>query len=383
MARFLRISDFCDTSSGGTPSREQSDRYYGGSIPWVKSGELRENLITDTEEKITEYALLESSAKINPVGSILLAMYGATVGRMATLGIDAATNQAICAIKPNLLIADPRYVYHALKYKVPVFLSKAVGGAQPNISQSLIRNTKVYLPHLEEQRLIAAKLDKADAIHKKRREALKLADKFLRSVFLDMFGDPVTNSKRWTTEKFANLGNLERGKSRHRPRDDAFLYGGPYPFIQTGDIANSEGVIEQYQQTYSELGLQQSRLWPKGTLCITIAANIGKTGILGFDACFPDSVVGFTGRKGITPEFIQFWLNEIQVELERAAPQVAQKNINLEILSRLDTPVPPLREQQLFSRIVAKVRKMKLTQRRARDESDMLFSSLSQKVFTG
>lgn len=383
MARFLRISDFCDTSSGGTPSREQSDRYYGGSIPWVKSGELRENLITDTEEKITEYALLESSAKINPVGSILLAMYGATVGRMATLGIDAATNQAICAIKPNLQIADPRYVYHALKYKVPVFLSKAVGGAQPNISQSLIRNTKVYLPHLEEQRLIATKLDKADAIHKKRREALKLADKFLRSVFLDMFGDPVTNSKRWTTEKFANLGNLERGKSRHRPRDDAFLYGGPYPFIQTGDIANSEGVIEQYQQTYSEFGLQQSRLWPKGTLCITIAANIGKTGILGFDACFPDSVVGFTGGKGITPEFVQFWLNEIQGELERAAPQVAQKNINLEILSRLDTPVPLLKEQQLFSRIVAKVRAMKLTQRHARDESDLLFASLSEKVFAG
>jgi type I restriction enzyme S subunit len=94
------------------------------------------------------------------------------------------------------------------------------------------------------------------------------------ALFLDMFGDPATNPKGWPTAPFGEIGTLDRGKSRHRPRDAAELYGGIYPFIQTGDVSNSGGRITQHTATYSELGLKQSRLWPRGTLCITIAANI-------------------------------------------------------------------------------------------------------------
>jgi type I restriction enzyme S subunit len=137
----LTINDFCETGSGGTPSRTNKD-YYGGIIPWVKSGELREDIITDTEEKITERAVRESSAKIVPSGAILLAMYGATVGRMAFLGIDAATNQTVCNIRPDPTLAYPRYVFHCLQSKIDHFLSRAAGGAQPNISQSIIKETK-------------------------------------------------------------------------------------------------------------------------------------------------------------------------------------------------------------------------------------------------
>ena len=90
------------------------------------------------------------------------------------------------------------------------------------------------------------------------------------------------------------LGEVARGRSRHRPRDAAFLYGGPFPFIQTGDVKRAGLYLTEYEQTYSEAGLAQSRLWPAGTLCITIAANIADTAILGIDACFPDSVIGFT-----------------------------------------------------------------------------------------
>jgi type I restriction enzyme S subunit len=112
----LAIGEFCETGSGGTPNRA-NNLYYGGAIPWVKSGELREGIIGDTEEKLTERGLQESSAKLVPKGSILLAMYGATVGRMAFLGIDAATNQAVCNIRPDPTRADPRYVFHALQSK--------------------------------------------------------------------------------------------------------------------------------------------------------------------------------------------------------------------------------------------------------------------------
>ena len=125
---------------------------------------------------------------------------------------------------------------------------------------------------------------------------------FLRSAFLEMFGDPVTNPKGWPLIKFSEIGELDRGKSQHRPRNAPELLGGPYPLIQTGDVANSGGYIRSYKSTYSEIGLKQSRMWPKGTLCITIAANIAKTGILTFDACFPDSVVGFSPNKKTNTE---------------------------------------------------------------------------------
>jgi type I restriction enzyme S subunit len=111
------------------------------------------------------------------------------------------------------------------------------------------------------------------------------------------------------------------------------LYGGPYPFIQTGDVRAAEGRLTSFSQTYSEAGLAQSRLWPRGTLCITIAANIAETAILDFDACFPDSIVGFTA----TPEycnsrFIEFFIRTILADLAAFAPATAQKNINLETL---------------------------------------------------
>ena len=104
-----------------------------------------------------------------------------------------------------------------------------------------------------------------------------------------MFGDPIENQMGWYCEELGTLGTLDRGRSRHRPRNAPELYGGPYPFVQTGDIANSDGMVTKYSQTYSEIGLNQSKIWLSGTLCITIAANIGMTGILAFDSCFPDS----------------------------------------------------------------------------------------------
>ena len=193
-----------------------------------------------------------------------------------------------------------------------------------------IARLEIPLPPLDEQQRIAAILDKADALRRKRKRALDLLDSLTQSIFLEMFGDPVSNPKAFPFYLFGEVGNLDRGISKHRPRNDLILLGGDHALIQTGDVANSGGYIRSYTSTYSEEGLRQSKKWPPGTLCITIAANIAQTGILTFAACFPDSVVGFTHEEPAMAQFIRVWLTFLRSTLERTAPAVAQKNINLQ-----------------------------------------------------
>lgn len=149
----------------------------------------------------------------------------------------------------------------------------------------------------------------------------------------------------WAWATLPMLGDFGRGKSKHRPRNDPKLYGGAYPFIQTGIVSASNGEIDEFDQTYSELGLSQSKLWPRGTVCITIAANIAKTGVLNFDACFPDSIVGLTCAEGVLPQFVELFVRSVQAHLEAYAPATAQKNINLETFAGLAVPLPPTLEQ--------------------------------------
>jgi type I restriction enzyme S subunit len=158
----------------------------------------------------------------------------------------------------------------------------------------------------------------------------------------------------WSWARFPELGVFGRGKSKHRPRNDPSLFNpGIYPLVQTGEVARAGTVIREYHSKYSELGLSQSKLWPQGTLCITIAANIADSAILGFEACFPDSVVGFIPSPliGDSRYFLAF-MKTAREHLLKFAPSTAQKNINLEILESVQIPLPPVSEMH---RIVAKV----------------------------
>jgi type I restriction enzyme S subunit len=193
------IADFCETGSGGTPSRSKEALYFGGPIPWVKSGELRENTIVKTEETITALGLRESAAKLLPRGALLVALYGATVGRVGILGMEAATNQAVCHIIPDQRRADRQYLFYALQAQVSAWLSRRVGGGQPNISQGIIRETLIPLPPLEDQKRIAYLLSKVEGLITQRKQHLQQLDDLLKSVFLTMFGDPVQNDKGWDT----------------------------------------------------------------------------------------------------------------------------------------------------------------------------------------
>ncbi|HFE37054.1 MAG TPA: restriction endonuclease subunit S, partial [Gammaproteobacteria bacterium] len=161
----------------------------------------------------------------------------------------------------------------------------------------------------------------------------------------------------WLWIHLPDIGELARGKSKHRPRNDPKLYiGGATPMVQTGDVARADSIVSTYTALYNQKGVAQSRLWPRGTMCITIAANIADTGILGFEACFPDSIVGFIPfDKKINVKYFEYFIRTAKEHLEDFAPSTAQKNINLEILSKLLVPMPPANE---LTHIVSKVEEL-------------------------
>ncbi len=136
--------------------------------------------------------------------------------------------------------------------------------------------------------------------------------------------------------KINDLGKIGRGKSKHRPRDDKSLYDGEFPFVQTGDVKAANFYLTEFTQTYNEKGLAQSKLWKKGTLLITIAANIGDTAILGMDACFPDSIVGFQSYDNVSDiKYVKYYLDYIKLELKAISAGTTQDNMSLEkLLSR-------------------------------------------------
>ena len=227
-------------------------------------------------------------------------------------------------------------------------VGKSAGSLSPRVKWEHLKNYSFELPDMEEQRRLAKILWAMDATKKAYQKLIQKTDELVKSQFIALFGDPIKNPLGWRTAKLSSLGELSRGVSKARPRNQPALLGGKYPLVQTGEITNSGTYITHHDSTYSELGLAQSRLWPKGTLCITIAANIAQTGILSYDACFPDSVVGFITDGTVDSVFLHFWFAFLQKVLDDQATQVAQKNINLKTLSDLQVIIPPMDLQQQF-----------------------------------
>jgi len=447
--------------SGGTPSRNV-ERYFQGIIPWVKTGELERKYIRETEEHISEEALNNSSAKIFPKGSVGIAMYGATIGKLSIWGIDASTNQA-CAVGIPTVAINNEFLYYYLLSERQSLIKAGKGGAQPNLSQGIIKEWPINLPPLNEQNRIVAKieelfseLDKGIENLKTARAQLKVyrqallkhafegkltaqwraenqdkletADALLKRIqqeraqrYQQQLTDWQTNVKQgslvqragkpkapkplppltakelaelpelpegWVYSYLSDLGDLGRGKSKHRPRNDPRLFGGIYPFVQTGEVKAANRIIRQYSQTLSDFGLQQSKLWPTGTLCITIAANIAETAFLGFDGCFPDSVVGFSAfEKIIAPEYVDFFIQAARTRIEAYAPATAQKNINLETLENLVVPYCSTPEQKMILNILEErfsiIDQLELTIITSLQQSEALRQSILKKAFAG
>ena len=158
----------------------------------------------------------------------------------------------------------------------------------------------------------------------------------------------------WEYKTLDQLGEVSRGRSKHRPRNEPSLFSGKYPFIQTADVKAANFYITEYDATYNEKGLAQSKLWHPGTLCITIAANIADTGILAMDACFPDSVMGFLPYEGIADvRFVKYCFDILQQNCKKISQGAAQDNLSWEKLSTILFPVPPIAVQTKIADILS------------------------------
>lgn len=365
-------------TSGGTPKADNFD-FYGGNIPFLKIDDITscEKYLTTHKITITEKGLQESSAKIVPPGTILLTMYG-TIGSCCITTYPVATNQAIASFLDHPQI-DLEYLYYALQDKKSEFTSASSQTTQANISASILKNTPIAIPPVPEQKKIAEILSGVDrCISSKKQKVDK--EKHCAS----LIASRIMKESDSQEVPLAEFAKLERGKFSHRPRNDPSFYGGDYPFIQTGDIPKNGIVISYHKQTLNSKGLEVSRIFPRGTLVITIAATIGEVGILEYSACFPDSLVGITPKpKKCNPIYLLFALRQLKETLLQMAPQSAQSNLNLEILERLDIPLPSFEIQNKIADIFSCGVRKSIAEEASIGKLEDLKSALASDLLSG
>ena len=377
--------------AGGTPSRSNKS-YYGGNIPWLKTGDLNDGLITNIPESITEEAVANSSAKINPTGSVLMAMYGGTIGKLGILTFPATTNQACCACIEYYAITQYYLFYFLLSHR-DIFIAKGGGGAQPNISKEIIVNTAIPLPPLPEQERITIEIERwfafIDEIEQSKTD-LQFIVKKTKSKILDLAihgklvpqdpndepasellkrinpkaeitcdnahyqNLPFNIPSKWIWTTLGQIGKWQSGSTPNRLNKD--YYGGNIPWLKTGDL--NDGYITHISENITEKALNETpvKLNPKG--CVLIAmygATIGKIGMLTYPATTNQACCACDVLHGIEKEYLFYFLLSYREKFIKLGSGGAQPNISKEKIINTYIPIPPHSEQK---RIVATIHKI-------------------------
>lgn len=330
--------------------------------------------------------------QIVELGDIIFATTRPTLRRVSLIdeGFDGdICSTGFCVLRPQKDKITSKWIFYVLLYDgfYNYIEPLQTGASYPAVTDNIVKDYTLPVPSLSEQQRIVSRLDSAFAHIDERKANAEKQLSEARALFQKSLAKAMEPKEGWEERNLGDVAEVNRGRSKHRPRNDKRLFGGPYPFIQTGDIRNAQGgEIKDFSQTYSEFGLSQSKLWAKGTICITIAANIGETAILGFDACFPDSIVGIHPDETVLDAlFLNYYLLSIKKEIDSQSYGTAQKNINLEVLNNIVMQIPPLAEQQrIVERLDAlseNIRKYEEIQRQIISECDALKQALLRKVF--
>ncbi len=388
-----KIGDIAETSSGGTPSRDKKE-YFIGSIPWIKSGELKDNTIYDTEEKITEKGLQNSSAKLFPKGTLLIALYGATVGKTGILGIDATTNQAVCAILSKKDLINQKFLQYFLISRRKQLISLSAGGAQPNISQEIIRVFKIPLPPLPEQRRIAEVLGTVDSAIQKVGGAIERTERLKKGLMQRLLTRGIGHERF----KESEVGRVPEEWEVVRLGDvaDDFVGGGT-PSTSNPDYWNgkiswmtsahiSGRVVTSGQRYITEKGLNESstHLVPHGNLLVATRVGIGKAATNSIDIAISQDLTGVIIKKDkIIADYAYWFLINNSSRLKSLAQGSTIKGILKDDLTNLKLPLPPLPEQRRIAGILSAAdRKLEL-ERRRKEKLERVKMGLMNELLTG
>jgi len=375
-AQFL--GDLVDIKGGGTPSKTVPE-YWGGTIPWASVKDFKGGILERTEDYITELAVSGSSTNVIPAGSIIVPTRMA-LGKVAINSVDMAINQDLKALQikdgSKLLV---RYLLRFLESKAQFLEEQGKGATVKGITLDVLKGLEIPLPPLPEQKRIAAILDKADAIRQKRRQAIQLADDFLRGVFLDMFGDPATNPKGWPVYKMSEVIDFKGGS---QPPKETFEYEEKEGYVRLVQIRDFR--TDKFK-TYIPLHLARRRFEVDDVM-------IGRYGppvfqiLRGLSGSYNVALMKAVPKGGVTKDFVYRLLqlptyqDAVISNSERTA---GQSGVNLDLLNSLDVPLPPVDVQISMSQKNRKtegfIRKLRLQL----EDAEQLFSSLSQSAFSG
>lgn len=386
----VELGEVLKTTSGGTPSRRNPE-YYSGSIPWVKSGELNQNTIFDTEEYISEEAVKNSSAKIFPKGTLLIALYGATIGKLAFLGIDAATNQAVCGIFENEAV-DSRFLYYFLFHNRRKLIEQGTGGAQPNISQTILKKLPIVVAPLPEQRAIVARIEELfselDHAVSNLQSAQAKLDIYRQAVLKKAFEGGFNPDIKFDHVQISELCEVVRGGSP-RPAGDPKFYDGDIPFLKVADLTRNKGpYLNSFTYTIKEAGLKKTRQVQPFTLLLSNSgATLGVPRISTFETTFNDGIAAFLGlRKEELLYHYYFWTSKTE-ELRKIDQGAAQPNLNTSLIGSIKIPIASIHDmnqivQEIESRLSV-ADKMAETIQTSLEKAEALRQSILKKAFEG
>ena len=374
-----KLSEIARSTKGKKPKSVSKEKTDGFKISYVDIKAFEKGIIDN-------YTDGENCTFCTP-DDVLIVWDGARCGFVGR-GVEGAIGSTLAKISSEKYTND--FLFYFLQSKYKVLNSNPRGVGIPHIEPNLLWNFEIPDVDKTTQHAIVARIEALFAELDKAAEHLRTAQQQLKTYRQAVLNHWLNNDDgKWEMVKLGEVAEIKRGRSKHRPRNDKSLFGGKYPFIQTGEIREANGgTITTYTQTYSEKGLEQSRLWPKGTLCLTIAANIAETAYLGFDACFPDSVVGILAQEDkLNLDYFNFFIQLVKQEIENKASATAQKNINVGFLENLNISLPPLTEQQL----IVKEIESRLSQAEAAEASiaealkktEALRQSILKKAFSG
>jgi type I restriction enzyme, S subunit len=324
-------------------------------------------------------------------GEFLVAEIDAKVGGFGIVpdGIDGATVSSHYFL---FVVNEPKLDRRFLDYfiRTPTFRDQVEAQGSTNyaaIRPADVLGYEIPLPPLAEQWRIVARIAELAAKIEEARSLRQQATDEAEVLVGARSGTIFRDAAKQVTAPLDSFAVLERGKFSHRPRNDPRFFGGQHPWIQIGEIESAGKEIRHWTETLNDDGLAISKKFQKGTVLISIAATIGSVGILAFDCCVPDSIVGVTPREGTDSEFLYYYLSYLRSHLEEIAPQSAQKNINLQILSPLPVPKLRLDEQRRvvaeLGDLQAKVDELKRLQSETAAELDALLPSILDKAFKG